>query len=224
MREGRLAQPEPGPERLLASARKIAKIARRPRDSVNGEFLIERAEEQYSLAIKALESESRAREADEVRAELDQFLAESEFIIESAPLLLDRSAFRRFFDSLAASNEVGQYFNGIDDLDGIVALARSRMRNPDRLGAAEAATKAATCMLWRAHREEDTIELYNEFTDALIRDITTSIAKGTLHLVEARAAIARKRLLLADRKEEARELLGAVADAIAPQSVRNART
>lgn len=221
MADGRLAQPDPDPERLLANARKIAKIARTPRDPVNGGFLIERTEQQFTFAIEAFESEQRTREADQARAELEQFQRESDFILHYAPLLLDSSAFRMSFDSLAASNEVGRFFNGIENIDKVVDIARRRMRNPDRLGAAEDATKAATCMLWRAHRKEETIDLYNEFTDVLIKEITMSISKGHLHLVEARAQIARRRLLLTDRKDDARRLVATVSEALRPRTVSN---
>ncbi len=147
---------------------------------------------------------------------MEQFRTESGFIASAAPLLSERSGFRRALDSLAASKEVGQFFNGIDDVNDIVALARSSMANRDRLSAAEDATRAATCMLWRAHREEETIVLYNEFTDALVKEINASIRERNLVLVEARCKIARKRLLLTDRKEEARQLLQTVTAALEP--------
>ncbi|MGO9197246.1 MAG: hypothetical protein ACLQK4_08970 [Acidimicrobiales bacterium] len=214
MGNGRLGLPDPRPEGLLAHARKIASIARRATDSVNGSFLIEKTETQYIFAIEAFDSKHRAREAVEARAELEQFRTESGFILHAAPLLLERSAFRSAFDSLAASREVGQFFNGTDNIDEIVALARRRMENPDRLAAAEDATKAATCMLWRVHREEETIILYNEYTDVLVKDIIASINKDILYLVEARSKIARRRLLLTGRKDEARQLLATVYNAL----------
>jgi hypothetical protein len=211
-----LAQPSPRPEGLLAHARKIAKLARRGEDVTNCSFLIEMAEAQYTFAIDAFDSHRRTWEAGEARKELDRFRKESDFILQTAPLLWEGSAFRKVFDKLAASKEVGQFFNGTDNVDDIVALARKRMGNPDRLHAAEEATTAATCMLWRAQREEETIVLYNEFTDALVKDILLSINKGNLYLVEARATITRKRLLLTGRQDEAHQLLMAVSEALSP--------
>jgi hypothetical protein len=69
-------------------------------------------------------------------------------------------------------------------------------------------------MLWRAHREEETIALYNEYTDVLIKDIAASIRHDKLYLVEARSKIARRRLLLAGRRDEARQLLTTVSEAL----------
>jgi hypothetical protein len=210
---GPLGQPDPPPEGLLAHARRIAKISRRATDTVNGSFLIERTEEQYTFAIEAFDSRQRTQEASEVRAELENFRSQSVFILHSAPLLSEGSAFRSAMDSLVASGGVGQFFNGSDNVDETVALARRRMENLDRLAAAEDATKAATCMLWRAHREEETIALYNQYTDAMIKDITNNISRGTLYLVEVRSRIARKRLLLTGRKDEANRLLRIVFEA-----------
>ena len=221
MGNGRLGQPDPRPEGLLAHARKIAKLAQRATDTVNSSFLIEKTEEQYAFAIQAFDSKYRSREATETRAELEQFRTESGFIMHAAPLLLERSAFRKAFDSLAASNEVGQFFNGTDNVDEIVALARARMRNRDRLAAAEDATRAASCMLWRAHREEEAIVLYNEFTDALVREITINIREGNLYLVAARSKIARKRLLLTGRQDDARRLLVTVSEALEARPMSN---
>jgi len=214
---GRLAQPDPHPDGLLAHARRIATLARRPTDSANCRFLIEKTEEQYAFAIDAFDSKRRIREANEARAELENFRAESRFLLHAAPLLLDGSAFRKFFDKLAASNEVGQFFNGTDNVDEVVALARRRIGNRDRLRAAEEATTAATCMLWRARREEEAIVLYNEYSDSLVKDITASISKGNLYLVEVRSKIARKRLLLTGRKEDALQLLVTVSEALKPR-------
>jgi len=211
-----LAQPNPRPEGLLAHARKIAKLARRGTDAANCRFLIEKTEVQYNVAIGAFDSNGRIREANEARTELEGFRRESTFILHTAPLLLEGSSFRNVFDKLAASKEVGQFFNGTDNVDEVVALARRRMGNPDRLHAAEEATTAATCMLWRTHREKEAIALYNEFTDALVKDISMSINKGNLYLVEARSKIARKRLLLAGRRDEAHQLLMAVSEALSP--------
>ena len=214
-----LAQPNPRPEGLLAHARKIAGLARRSTDTANGSFLIEKTKAQYALAIDAFESKKRTREANDARAELERFRKESGFILHSAPLLLEGSKFRRVFDQLAESKEVGQFFNGTNNVDEIVALAKKRMRNQDRLHAAEEAITAATCMLWRAHREEETIVLYNEFTDVLIKDIKTSITKGNLYLVEARSDIARKRLWLTGRRDEALQLLMTVSEALKPRTM-----
>jgi len=211
-----LAQPSPRPEGLLAHARKIAKLARRGTDTTNCSFLIEMADAQYTFAADAFDSNGRTREANEARKELEGFRKDSAFILHTAPLLGDGSAFRKVFDKLAASKEVGQFFNGTDNVDEIVALAKRRMGNPDRLHAAEEAITAATCMLWRTHRENETIALYNEFTDVLVKDISVSITKGNLYLVEARARITRKRLLLTGRKDEAHQLLMAVSGALSP--------
>jgi hypothetical protein len=214
MGNGRLGQPDPRPEGLLAHARKIAKIARRAPDTANGRFLIETAEKQYAFAIESFDTKHRTREAIEARAELESFRTQSDFILHDAPLLVESSAFRKHFDTLAASKEVGPFFNGTDNVDEVVSLARRRMENPDRLAASEDATKAATCMLWRAHREEETIALYNEYTDVLIKDIAASIRHDKLYLVEARSKIARRRLLLAGRRDEARQLLTTVSEAL----------
>ena len=214
MCNGRLGQPDPRPEGLLAQARKIAKLSRRATDSVNGSFLIERTEEQYRFAIEAFDSRHMLREAIDARAELDRFRMQSGFILHDAPLLLESSDFRSVFDSLAASKKVGRFFNGVDDLDEIVALARRRMVNLDYLGAAQDAVRAATCMLWRANREEETIALYNEYTDALVKDVTASISRGTLYLVATRSKIATKRLWLTGRNDEASQLLAIVHEAL----------
>jgi hypothetical protein len=217
MGNGPLGQPDPPPERLLAHARKIAKLSRRATDTVNGIFLIERTEEQYGFAIEAFDRRRRTREAIDVRSELEQFRMQSGFILQAAPLLLESSDFRSVFDSLAASKKVGRFFNGTDDLDQIVALARKRMENLDHLAAAEDATRAATCMLWRAHREEETIALYNSYTDALVKDVTISISRGTLYLVEVRSKIASRRLWLTGRNDEASQLLATVHEALKPR-------
>ena len=111
---------------------------------------------------------------------------------------------------------MGQFYNGTDNVDEVVALAKRRMRNSDRLNAAEEAITAATCMLWRAHREEETILLYNAFTDVLVNDIKSSILKGNLYLVETRAGIVRKRLWLTGRRDEAFQLLATVSEALTP--------
>jgi hypothetical protein len=202
----RLAQPEPRPERLLAHARKIARIALRASDTVTGDFLIEKAEEQYAIAIEALDSTSRNGEANQARAELREFSAESRFLLHDAPVLGGDSAFRKAFDMLAASQSIGSYYNGTNDVDEIVAIARKRMARRDRLGAAEDATRAATCLLWRAQREEEAVSLYDEFTDVLVRDVRGDLDNGHLYLVETKADIAGKRLMLTGRAEEAREL------------------
>jgi hypothetical protein len=214
MGDGRLGRPDPRPEGLLAQARKIAKLSRRATDPVHGGFLIERTDEQYLFAIEAFDRRHRTREAIDARAELEQFRRDSGFILNAAPLLVASSAFRLAFDSLAASSKVGQFFNGVDNVDEIVALARRRMENLDRLAAADDAARAATCMLWRAHREEETIALYNEYTDALVKDIASNISRGTLYLVETRTRIARRRLRLAGRKDEASQLLTTVYEAL----------
>jgi hypothetical protein len=221
MSTDRLAQPNPLPEGLLAHARKVAKLARRPTDTANGNFLIEKTEERYTFAITAFETKKRTYEANAARAELELFRTETGFILNSAPLLLERSAFRKTFDALAASKKVGQFFNGTDDVDEVVSLARRRMANRDRLSAADDATTAATCMLWRAGREEETIALYNKFTDVLVREIATSISKGDLYLVEARSKVARRRLSLTGRKAEAGQLLATVSDALNTRLVSN---
>jgi hypothetical protein len=148
---------------------------------------------------------------------LEEFQRASGFILHAAPLLTERSAFRTTLDSLAASKQVGKFFNGTDDVDEVVALARRRMENLDRLAAADDAARAATCMLWRAHREEETIDLYNEYTDALMKDINSNISRGTLFLVETRARIARRRLRLTGRQDEASQLLATVYEALKPR-------
>ena len=202
----RLAQPEPRPEALLAHARKIARIALRATDAITGDFLIEKAEEQYAIAITALDQKMLVGEARQARAELKQFSAESRFVLRDAPVLTGDSAFRRALDDLAASGTIGPYYNGTNKLDDIVSIARKRMGQRDRLGAAEDATRAATCLLWRAGREDEAITLYNEFSDALVRDIRAHLAGGQLYLVDRKVDIARKRLLLTGRKDEADEL------------------
>jgi len=216
MGNGRLGQPDPQPEGLLAHARKIARLSRRATDTVNGSFLITRTEEQYRLTIEAFESRNRTGQANEARSELERFRMQSGFILHAAPLLLDSSDFRSTFDSLATSKKVGRFFNGTDDLDEIVALARKRMENLDHLAAAADAARAATCMLWRANREEETIALYNEYTDALVKDVTISISRGALYLVEVRTKIASKRLWLTGRHDEASQLLATVHAALKP--------
>jgi len=220
MGNGRLGQPDPDPEGLLAQARRIAKISRKATDSAHGSYLVARTEEQYKYAMEAFDSRHRTREAIETRAELEQFSRQSVFIVH-APLLLDSSSFRRFFDALAASKKVGRFFNGTDNVDEIVALARRRMENLDRLPAAEDANRAATCMLWRAHREEEAIVLYDEYTDALVRDIIANISRGVLYLVEARSTIARRRLRLTGRKDEAGQLFTVVYEALQPHPMSN---
>jgi len=202
----RLAQPDPPPEALLAHARKIAKIALRTTNAITGDFLIEKAEQQYAIAIKAFDGKSRVGEANHVRAELKQFSTESRFVLHDAPVLAGASAFRRALDALAASEAIGPYYNGTNNLDEIVTIARRRMAQRDRLAAAEDATRAATCLLWRAEREEEAIGLYNEFTDALVRDVKAHLEHGHLYLVEVKADIARKRLLLTGRRDEASKI------------------
>ena len=209
----RLAQPDPSPEALLAHARRIAKIALRSTDGVTGNFLIEKAEEQYNVAIKAFDSVRKVGEAIQARAELKEFSAESRFALYDAPVLLDGTAFRRAMDALAESGSIGTYYNGTNDLDEIVAIAKRRMANRDRLGAAEDATRAATCLLWRAGREDEAISLYNEFTDALVRDIRANLSSGHLYLVKMKVDIARKRLELTGRLDEAREVDKLVSEA-----------
>jgi hypothetical protein len=95
------------------------------------------------------------------------------------------------------------------------------MENLDRLPAAEDANRAATCMLWRAHREEEAIVLYDEYTDALVRDIIANISRGVLYLVEARSKIARRRLRLTGRKDEAGQLFTVVYEALQPHPMSN---
>lgn len=209
----RLAQPEPPPEGLLAHARRIAKIALRTSDSITGDFLIVKAEEQYAIAIRALEAKYMVGEASVARTELKQFSAESRFVLHDAPVLSGTSAFRRALDALAATEAIGAYYNGTNNLDEIVTIARRRMSQRDRLGAAEDATRAATCLLWRAEREEEAIALYNEFTDALVRDVKAHLATGQVYLVETKADIARKRLLLTGRNDEADAMERLVVDA-----------
>ena len=211
-----LAQPNPRPEGLLAHARKLALVARRATDAVNASYLLEKTKTQYTYAIDAFESKGMTSEAKEAREEMGRFLTQSEFILNAAPLLLQGSKFRKHFDHLARSQQVGQFYNGTDNVDEVVALAKRRMRNSDRLNAAEEAITAATCMLWRAHREEETILLYNAFTDVLVNDIKSSILKGNLYLVETRAGIVRKRLWLTGRRDEAFQLLATVSEALTP--------
>jgi hypothetical protein len=208
----RLAQPDPRPEALLAHARRIAKIALRSTDSITGDFLIEKAEEQYQVAIRAFDSKSRPGEASQARAELKQFSSESRFALHDAPVLLDGSAFRKAMDALAATESIGPYYNGTNDLEEIVNIARRRMAHRDRLGAAEDATRAATCLLWRAGREDEAISLYNEFTDALVRDVRAHLGSGLHSIVQRKLDIARHRLLLTDRRDEALELAKLVED------------
>jgi hypothetical protein len=209
----RLAQPEPRPEGLLAHARRIAKIALRATDSVTGDFLIEKAEEQYQVAIRALDGKSMAGLASQARAELKQFSTESRFVLHDAPVLTEDTAFRRALDTLAATEAIGPYYNGTNDLDEIVAIAKRRMSKRDQLVAAEDATRAATCLLWRAKREEEAISLYNDFTDALVRDVKAHLGGGQLYLVEKKADIARNRLLLTGRTDEASDIEKLVSDA-----------
>jgi hypothetical protein len=213
----RLAQPDPRPEGLLAHARRIAKIALRATDTVNGDFLIAKAEEQYTIAIQAFDRKMRKAEANQARAELKHFRTESQFVLHDAPVLAEDSAFRSALDTLAASDEIGPYYNGTNDIDEIVSLARRRMGKRDSLSAAEDATRAATCLLWRAHREEETIAVYNEFTDALIRDVVANLNGGHLYLVEKKAEIARRRLLLTGRADKASELEELLAVASKPR-------
>jgi hypothetical protein len=202
----RRAQPEPTADGLLAHARKIAKIAIRATDAITGDFLIEKAEEQYAIAIAVFDSSSRAGEANRAREELRQFSAESRFVLHHAPALAKGSAFRSTLNALAASEAIGSYYNGTDDVDEIVAIARRRMGSRDRLGAAEDATRAATCLLWRANREKEAIALYNEFTDVLVQHVKGHLSRGHLYLVVKAADIARKRLLLTGRGGEANEI------------------
>lgn len=212
----RLAQPEPTAEGLLAHARRIAVIARRATDPVTGDFLIAKAEDQYAIAIKALVSTSKASEASEARDELKRFSVESRFQLHDAPVLAGNSPFRRALDALAATEAIGSYYNGTDDVDEIVALAKRRIAQRDRLGAAEDAVRAATCLLWRAQREEETVALYNEFTDALVRDVKGHVDNGLFNLVEKKADIARKRLLLTGRRAEAWEIDRILSEASRP--------
>jgi hypothetical protein len=213
MASQRLAQPEPPPEGLLAHARKVAKIALRTSDAITGDFLIKKAEELYNMAIRAFERGYKVREASQARSELKQFSSESRFVLHDAPVLSGDSAFRRALDDLAGSDTIGAYYNGTNNLDDIVTIAKRRMAQRDRLGAAEDATRAATCLLWRAGREEEAIALYNEFTDVLVRDVRTYLDHDHLYLVETKAEIARKRLLLTGRRDEAGEIEKLVAQA-----------
>jgi hypothetical protein len=209
-----LGQPNPRPEGLLAHARKVAMLARRATDAVNATYLLDKTEAKYIYAIEAFESQRMTREARLTREELDRFLKQSEFILNVAPILSEGSNFRRHLDQLASSQQVGRFYNGTDNVDEVVALATQRMRNPDRLHAAEEAVAAATCMLWRAGREEETVVLYNAFTEVLVNDIRSSIMKGSLYLVEARAEIVKKRLWLTGRKDEAAQLMASVSEAL----------
>jgi hypothetical protein len=209
----RLAQPEPPAEGLLAHARKIARIALRTTDTITGSFLIEKAEEQYRVAIRALESSWMIGEANQAKAELKRFSSESRFVLNDAPVLTGDSAFRRALDDLAATDTIGPYYNGTNNLDEIVTIAKRRMAQRDRLGAAEDATRAATCLLWRAGREDEAIALYNEFTDALVRDVKAHLGSGQLYLVEMKSNIARKRLMLTGRTDEADAIEKLVAEA-----------
>jgi hypothetical protein len=76
-------------------------------------------------------------------------------------------------------------------------------------------------MLWRAHREVETIALYNENTDALIKDIKMNITNGTVYLVEARSKVARRRLRLTGRISEASQLRTVVYEALKPRPTSN---
>lgn len=209
----RLAQPRPRPEGLLAHARRIATIALRSTDAVTGDFLIEKAEEQYAIAIQAFESRARVAEANNARAEMEQFSTEARFELHDAPVLAGTTAFRRALDALAASEAIGRYYNGTDNVDEIVTIARKRMANRDRLGAAEDATRAATCLLWRAEREEEAISLFNDFTDTLLNDVVAHLDGDHLYLVDKKADIVRKRLLLTGRKDEAENVEKLVSEA-----------
>lgn len=210
----RLAQPEPHPERLLAHARKIAKIALRATDTITGDFLIDKAEEQYALAIRALDGALMRGEAAQARIELEEFSAESRFLLHDAPVLAGDSAFRKALDILAASEAIGPYYNGTNNVDEIADIARKRMARRDRLGAAEDATRAATCLLWRAHREEEAKDLYNEFTDVLVREVKADLDSGQHYLVETKSDITRKRLVLTGRKDEADQLENLVSESL----------
>lgn len=209
----RLAQPDPRPEALLAHARKIAKIALRTTDTITGDFLIDKAEEQYAVAIRALDGKAMVAEAGQARAELAQFSIEARFTLHEAPVLVDGSAFRRALDSLARDDTIGAYYNGTNDVEEIVRIARRRMSSRERLGAAEDATRAATCLLWRAGREEEAMALYNDFTDALVRDVRSNLDGGLLSLVRTKADIARRRLMLTGRTDDAREIDKLLAEA-----------
>jgi hypothetical protein len=209
-----LAQPDPTPDRLLAFARRVAELALRATNTVNGNYLIRRAEEQYGLAIKALESHDRIREAEWAGNELNQFGADSRVALKTSPVLVKGSRFRRAMDLLAESPEIGKFYNGTDKIDVIVAIARRRMASRERLAAAEDATRAATCMLWRMQREEEATLLYNEFTDALLKDVFATIEKGNIYLVEMKSRVARKRLLLTGRNDDAQHLETAVSQAM----------
>jgi hypothetical protein len=122
-------------------------------------------------------------------------------------------------DLLAESSEVGKFYNGTDEIDVIVAIARRRMGSRERLAAAEDATRVATCMLWRMQREEEATLLYNEFTDALMKDVFATIEKGDIYLVEMKSRVARKRLLLTGRNDDAQHLDTAVYQAMSSGSV-----
>jgi hypothetical protein len=216
---GRLAQPDPTPDRLLIFARRVAELALRATNTVNGNYLIGRAEEQYGLAIKAFENHNRIREAEWASNELNQFGADSRVALKTSPVLVKGSPFRRAMDLLAESSEVGKFYNGTDKIDVIVAIARRRMGSRERLAAAEDATRVATCMLWRMQREEEATLLYNEFTDALMKDVFATIEKGDIYLVEMKSRVARKRLLLTGRNDDAQHLDTAVYQAMSSGSV-----
>ncbi|HEV2360111.1 MAG TPA: hypothetical protein VGS21_00255 [Acidimicrobiales bacterium] len=215
----RLAQPDPPPDRLLAFARKVAELALRSDNTVNGNFLIGRAEDQYAMAIKALVDNGRVRESEWVGDELRQFSEDSRSVLKTSPVLVKGSPFRRAMDRLADSTEIGKYYNGTDKVDAIVDIARRRMGSRERLVAAEDATRAATCMLWREKREEDAILLYNELTDAMVRDLMATIEKGDIYLVEMKSRVVRKRLVLAGRSDDVRDLDASVSKAMSTDTV-----
>jgi hypothetical protein len=74
-------------------------------------------------------------------------------------------------------------------------------------------------MLWRIQREEEATLLYNEFTDALMKDVFATIEKGDIYLVEMKSRVARKRLLLTGRNDDAQHLDTAVYQAMSFGSV-----
>ena len=210
-----MARPDPTSDAYLANARRLARIASKAEDDINRAFLLERMEEQYILAIQELDGTRRAREALEVRAELEQSRRRSgRRPPRIEPLLAEGSQFRSALDDLASSNRVGQFFNGTDNVDDVVFIAKKWMGRDGRLTAAESAVRAATCMLWRAGREEETVHLYDEFTNIYMVDVLARIdGANSLSLAEPRARIASQRLRLTGRKHEARQLLAIVTEA-----------
>ncbi len=212
----RFARPDPEPEVYLANAKRLERLVETASDDTNRDFLLEKLEEQYLHAITALDDRQRSREAIQIRAALTRVRSQSgRRHLHTDPLLAEHSAFRRYFNSLSASDRVGRFFNGTDDVDDVVNLARKWMTRRERLVAAEGAATAATCMLWRGGREADAIQLYDDFTNFYVVDILEKLSLGqSLHLAEHRAAIASQRLLLTGRKHEARQLLDIVSEAL----------